>query len=638
MKYHLLFIFIILFFKTFSQSYEDSLKSALKNSTDTNRINILNQLSYFYCERNDSISNSYANEAISLSEKFHFKKGKGNAFNNKGIVFDVIGNYDSALFYYYSSLKIAEEIKNNGLKANVYNNIGLIFWNKGEFEKALKVYFISLNIYEKSNDRKGIAKVTSNIGLIYNDSKNYTKALLYHFKSLHLREELNDENGIGISLTNIGNTYDDIDSSELALKYFNKSIQYKKRTNDLYGLAIVYNNIGGLLSSKEKLEDALRYFLMALPIRIELNDDFGLVTTYNNLAEVYRKKGEISTSLTYCLKSLELAEKLKSKTKLKKVYYFLHANYKDIGDYKNALIYFEKYDRIKDSIYTLEGSRSMNEMQTKYETEKKEQQLKLKSVEIERQKYQNKIQVLLFCGLAFLIIFIFGFVFYRNNQLQKAKLIKENSRQEKLRFKAIIDSEEKERIRVAKELHDGLGQLLSSAKLNISSLEDNIIKEDEYLLKNSLNIIDDAVKEVRNISHNMMPTALMNYGLVEAINGIVNKLNDSKQINVIFNKDNFDALLEKETEITIYRVIQEIINNMLKHSKAKIIEIILFNNINEIQLKVMDNGIGFNTAEIENSKGIGWENIYSRVSMLNGKIFVSSQIGKGTEVFVTINV
>jgi signal transduction histidine kinase len=278
----------------------------------------------------------------------------------------------------------------------------------------------------------------------------------------------------------------------------------------------------------------------------------------------------------------------------------------------------------------------MNEMQTKYETEKKEQQLKLKSIEIEQHKYKNKVQIILFLGLALLIISVFGFVFYRNKQRQKAELIKENNRQDKLRFKAVIDSEEKERIRVAKELHDGLGQLLSSAKLNISSLEDGIQKEDEYLLKNSLTILDDAVNEVRNISHNMMPTALMNYGIVEALAGLVNKINDSKQITIVFNNNDFNITLDKETEITLYRIIQELINNMLKHSKATQIDICLLNSQNQIQLSIKDNGIGFNVSEIEHSKGIGWQNIYSRVSMLNGKILVNSQLGNGTEISITI--
>ena len=158
------------------------------------------------------------------------------------------------------------------------------------------------------------------------------------------------------------------------------------------------------------------------------------------------------------------------------------------------------------------------------------------------------------------------------------------------------------------------------------------------MLQNSLTIIDEAVNEVRNISHNLMPTALMNYGIIEAIAGLLVKINDSKQIEVNFNKQNFNITLNKETEITLFRIIQEVINNMLKHSKAKIIDIVLSDEESILNLIIKDNGVGFNTSEIENSKGIGWQNIYSRVSMLNGKIFVSSHIGKGTEVFITINV
>lgn len=636
-KYPLLLFFLISF-NTFSQNYADSLKKKLKNSTDTNRINILNQLSFYYSERDDSISNSYANEAINLSDKLRFFKGKANAMNNKGIIYDVIGNYDSALYYYNNALKIATEINNAGLKANVYNNIGLVFWNKGEYEKALKVYFISLKIYENLKDKKGISKVFSNVGLIYYDLGKLKESLKYHFQSLNIREKQNDDYGIGVSLTNIGLTYEEMDSLNLALNYYLESIKLKIKTNDLYGLAIVYNNIGTTYYAQGKMDDALKYHLLALPIREKINDEYGLITTCNNLAELYRWKHDLKLSLVYSLKALGIAEILESKTKLKMVYKFLHIYYKEIGDYKNSLFYFEKYDLVKDSIYTSESSRNMSEMQAKYETEKKEQQLKLKSVEVEKQKYRNKIQILLFSAIAIFIIIISGFIIYRNKQRQKAELINENNRQEKLRFKSIIDSEEKERIRIAKELHDGLGQLLSSAKLNMSGLEDGIQKEDEQLLKNSLTIIDDAVKEVRNISHNMMPTALMNYGIIEAINGFVTKINDTKQIAIKFDYEGLNISLEKELEIAIFRIVQEIINNMLKHSSAKNIDMLFFNEEDKLKMLIKDNGKGFDVTEIDKSTGIGWQNIYSRVLLLNGKILVNSQIGMGTEISITIKV
>jgi signal transduction histidine kinase len=283
-------------------------------------------------------------------------------------------------------------------------------------------------------------------------------------------------------------------------------------------------------------------------------------------------------------------------------------------------------------------------MQTKYETEKKEientklqKENEIKELKIAQQRSDWKFLLVLFIVIGFVLILTSIFIILRYKQKQKSELIKENSRQEKLRFKAVIDSEEKERTRIAKELHDGLGQLLSSAKLNISGLEDGIPKEDEYLLQNSLTIIDDAVKEVRNISHNLMPTALMNYGIIEAITGLVSKINDSKQIIVNFNKENFNINLDKENEIALYRITQEVLNNMLKHSKAKNIDIVFFNTNNNININIKDNGIGFNTEEIKDSKGIGWQNIYSRVSMLNGKILINSQIGKGTDVHININ-
>jgi signal transduction histidine kinase len=502
----------------------------------------------------------------------------------------------------------------------------------GQYSKALKIYFDALKLAESRRDTFSIASIYNNIGTAYKEIQDYNNSIMFLQKAERLIPRLKEKSLIADIYNTMGNIYYDTYKDTLALKYYQKSHSVRllagdssKLASSFKNLAAFYLDIGNMEKGKEMISESIK-------IRVALNDSSGIASSYLAIGEAYLLQKQYELAKQYLNNGYSYLL-LNTPIYIKRMFFEDFALlYSGTNDYKNAYKFQNMLMNLKDSIMNTEKSKQLVEMQTKYETEKKEQQLKLKSVEVDKQKYQNKIQILLFIGLAVLIILIFGFVFYRNKQHQKAELIKENNRQEKLRFKAVIDSEEKERIRVAKELHDGLGQLLSSAKLNMSSLEDGIQKEDEYLLKNSLTIIDDAVNEVRNISHNMMPTALMNYGIIEAITGLVNKINDSKQITIIFNNNNFSITLNKETEIALYRIIQEIINNMLKHSKATHIEIDLFNLINQIKLNITDNGIGFNVAEIKDSKGIGWQNIYSRVSMLNGNIDIISSSEKGTEV------
>jgi signal transduction histidine kinase len=237
--------------------------------------------------------------------------------------------------------------------------------------------------------------------------------------------------------------------------------------------------------------------------------------------------------------------------------------YEEKADFKNAYMYLQKLIVIKDSILNVENNKQITELNTRYNTEKKEQQLLLKTYELQKQKDRNLLNAIIFSAAGLFLILIFGFVFIRFRQRQKHKLEREMAQQEKLRFKAVIESEEKERIRIAKELHDGLGQLLSTAKLNMSGLEGDLPDDNEKLLNNSMTLLDEAVNEVRSISHNLMPTALINYDIVKAIDSLCDKVNNAGKINVVFDHEGFKVSLNKESEITLYRIVQEVINNRI---------------------------------------------------------------------------
>ena len=540
------------------------------------------------------------------------------------------------ILFITQSLFVFSNIQDDSLKIKLINmkEQGNNLVISGQYSKAIKLYFNALKLAESRKDTFSIASIYNNIGTAYKELQDYNNAHLFLQKAEILIVRLHNKSLIADIYNTIGNIYYDTYKDTLALQYYEKSHTERLLAGDSMKLASSFKNLAAFYLDIGNMEKGKEMISESIKLRVALNDSSGIASSYLALGEAFLLQ-----------KQYELAEKylnngfsyilLNTPIYIKRMFYEDFALlYSGTNDYKNAFKFQNLLMSLKDSILNTEKSKQLIEMQTKYETEKKEQQLKLKSVEVDKQKYRNNIQILFFIGLALLIILIFGFVSYRNKQLQKAEQIKENNRQDKLRFKAVIDSEEKERIRIAKELHDSLGQLLSSAKLNMSSLEDGIPKEDEYLLKNSLTIIDDAVKEVRNISHNMMPTALMNYGLIEATSALVKKVNDSRQISVNFVKDNFSLTLEKETEIAIYRIIQEILNNMIKHSKANQIDLQFSNNNRNFQLLIKDNGTGFDTSLIKNSQGIGWQNIYSRVSMLNGTISVDSQTGKGTEITI----
>jgi len=212
--------------------------------------------------------------------------------------------------------------------------------------------------------------------------------------------------------------------------------------------------------------------------------------------------------------------------------------------------------------------------------------------------------------------------------------------QQELRSRAIIEAEEKERTRIAKELHDGIGQQLSAAKLNISGLQASLHTnndEEKVMLQNAIDFIDESVKEVRSVSHSMMPNALVKSGLVSAIKEFVTKISSSGALKINLEIVGLSDRLEQTVETVLFRVLQELLNNIIKHAKAAYVNIQVIKHEKELTILIEDNGVGFDTEkELSNNNGIGLKNIQSRVAFLNGQVFFDSHISKGTTVTVEI--
>lgn len=637
---HIICSLLLLSQISISKSLTDSLELELKKSTDTNKINILNKLSTAYADNNSAKALEYAQLAIGLSKPLKFDMGIIQAYNNIGIVCDITGKYDSALINYNNSLVLSKKINNKRHMANTLNNIGLVYWNTGELDLALNHYLQSLQLFEEIEHKKGQANTLSNIGLIYSDLKKFKDALDYHFRALKIREQIADAYGIGVSQSNIGITYGYLQEITKALEYLEKALTTKQSNNDLYGQGITLSDIGVIYGGFKKYDLAIEYQLKSLAIRSKLNDKLGMAKSYSMIADNYTKKKSSQLALDYNLKALKIATELKAKSRLKKVYSDISDNYKDLGDFKKALEFHYKYAQLNDTIFSEQSASKIAEMQTKYDTEKKDLELtktnlELSKKEIELNRQKNLRTILIISILA--IIAIFYLLYTRYKFKQKSLLNQELLNQQLLRSKAVIEAEENERMRIARELHDGVGQYLSAVKLNLSNLQSTLYltnEQEKKLMNNALTVIDESVKEVRTVSHNMMPGALSEKGLEVAIRDFMNRI-ISEKLSIELDVHLLNTKLDNTIEIIVYRVIQEIVNNIIKHAQASIVNIQLVEHEEELVLMVEDNGVGFDTSNLTN-QGIGIKNIRSRIEFLNGSVDIDSQPKNGTTITIEI--
>jgi len=314
----------------------------------------------------------------------------------------------------------------------------------------------------------------------------------------------------------------------------------------------------------------------------------------------------------------------------------------ELGNPKIALATVKKYNHLKDSLIQANNSKHINELNIKYESIKKDAQLSERVFQVNKRTAQRNYAILLS-----VILSIFGYFLWRRstykqqqieakNKLQAEQIANLEHEKKILSLTSMIEGQEAERLRIAQDLHDGLGGLLSSVKNHFSLIQEEVRKIDKLnVYDRTNNMIDQACKEVRRISHNLMPASLQLNGLLATIDQYCKHIESSHKIEVLFEHNGLEgARLKERQEIFIYRIIQEATTNVLKHAKATNLMVQLALYENEISIIVEDDGVGFDVNEKKD--GIGLQSIRSRVYHLKGQLDINSKINSGTTITINI--
>lgn len=416
------------------QNKTDSLLSVLKTcNEDTSKVNTLNSLSRNYANIGKyELAMRYAQQAFQLSEKLNFKKGTAAALNNIGVVNWNTGNYEKALDIFSKSLKINEEIGNKKGIAIGYNNIGLIFLNQGNYEMALNNFLKSLKIKEEIGDKQGIGMSYLNMGNIYLKQDHYDKALDFFTKSLHINIETGNKTYEATNLNNIGIVYVLQGNSEKALDNYLKSLKIREEINDKNGVAMSYSNIGLIYYEQNDYNKALENQLKAVKINMEIGNKQGIAVSYTNIANIYMNQKKFDDALHYLSQSLSMLKPIGFKDGIKDAYASLSDLFEKKGDYNQAYKYHKLFSAIKDTLFNEQSSKQMAEMNTKYDSEKKDKELIKKDAEINKQLAESEKQKLQRNAfiIGFAMVLVLAFFIYRGfRQKQNAnKLLEEKNR------------------------------------------------------------------------------------------------------------------------------------------------------------------------------------------------------------------
>ncbi len=610
--------------------------------------------------------------AIAMSESLDYPKGLAEAYYKKALAMSVYGDLKESYDYVLKTLEIAHELQDSMLLAKAYYKVGGLRTLQGYHTMAINNFRQALRIWDAQKDTARITAVYNGLGGAFENASQHDSAAYYYHNALLLAEALENDSYICKVSGNLGKVYTRLSEYELAEKYLSKSLnlarqlgnkvemannfsrfsglhiemlEYEKALERLYqadslyreagdeqgisnilaNTAIVYRKQGKFDLARKNLEQALKYYR-------EQNHAEGLMVTWQMLAELYDLEGEEENALVYFDSCLVLAEKAGDGRRMMETYWKLSLLYSSEEDYKSALHYHTLLETLEDSLFDIGKIQLGYELDLIFDLKEKNIEETVRREEVLKRTRQRR--QILYPASVLIIVAIFLIIFLRfrarKNQViaeQKIRQLEEERKFLAARF--LVEGQEKERVRVATAIHDSLGVLLSASKMHVSAIKDKD-PENEERIRKATQFLDEASGEMRKISHNMMPGLLTKMGLFEALEDLFERINDSEKIDARMDVVGpREERLSENQEIMIYRIIQEMVNNTLKHAEAARMDLTIVIHPDELDISFADDGKGFDVDGVLEGQSMGIQNIRNRVSFLGGSFNVKSN-GKGT--------
>ncbi len=555
------------------------------------------------------------------------------SYNNK--------DYAKSTQYFQQALAIAsdngftfEEVHN--YRPSLNNN----FFLAGDYTNAMKISSDGLEKSEKIKDTNRIIHFDNVIGYIHMKQKNYSLAEHYFSLQLQLSRAIKDTLAEAHALYNLADL-------AVAQKQYDKAIYSLQQSIDIYRSsaknnlfvleerdAYISNKMAEVFKLKGDFHTALPFTLSAVHFAMS-----GYMNTYDkanyfiNAGDIYNRLHKPDSAVLFLRTGMNIAKQIIHREFIRDASEQLAIAFAQKKMFDSAYIYHSLFAKLKDSI---DSETNQQEILQREASLKIEQQKQLQRIALEKQKLWRNIII----GIALFSLVTLGFLYNRYRLRQKNRYQEQINRQQNELFNAIAVTQDQERKRIAEDIHDSLGSILSAAKLKLSGL-----KEEQVLLSDgqaenwqvTLQLLDEASSELRNISHNIMPATLSKLGLVAALKNLISKISSNSGMQISFSSHDFENRIAEQEEMSIYRIVLELINNIVKHAQANKVTVQLIKYPDYINLSVEDNGRGFDYRNaLQEKKGIGLGNILSRVDYLKGKMNVDSVPGRGTTVIIDV--
>ncbi len=572
-----------------------------------------------------------------------------------GNYFKRCGKLDVALWYYqYTLNSLTKAVRNDSLQAEALYEKGMTYSLKGWHDSAAVYGLKSQKLFEYLNDDKGITRCLYMLGKIYDSVNDSVNALAYCTVSIEQAKRTKDLRSLALAYDGLGAWQLNHQKPNEALKTYNEVLKLYRSVNSIYDVARCEANIGAVYDELEQTEKSIAHYKMALSGFEQLKSEDNLAWTYVNLGATYFNNGDAKTALLYFDKAELLSREGKLYPQWQAVSEYLSIWHEQAGHFEQALRYQQQFIHWRDSLQGIDKQNYVNALEQKYKSEKKEnairqlqQESRLKAAE--SSYYQKQAYWLLVISLLVTLFLLLVFFFYKhrikttrllanqNEELYRKKINELIKTQELKSIEEIMEGQEHERKRIAEDLHDRLGGMLATVKLHFNALEQKIdsmeLKHLEQYQKANV-LLDSVCDEVRKIAHNMESGVLANFGLIPALDDLKEVLEQAGELKFNSAAYGLKQRLNSNVEIAVYRIIQELVSNAIKHAQASEMNVELTRKANQLVVMVSDNGKGYHPDAV--TGGMGLKNIKARVNRLNGTFFIDSGLNNGTTNIIEI--
>lgn len=589
----------------------------------------------------------YYDKAQQLAQEILFYRGEAAYSSYVLPILNSRGKFRDALSIAKNALEIYKIHGTPEDQAIAYLNLGNEWHYLSDFNTAAENYLEARKYAEKVRDINLLRKSNNNLAAVLLSLSQFDKGRQYALEGLMYARLLKKDAAIASSLYNLATAATYLKQYDTAQVLFNEIEIIAAKTQDDSFFLDAWLGKAGAYSGQNNMPQALYHYDKVVRFSQEKQAPEYEMYAYMGLADLYLKNNMFSPAREVIDKGLVIARQLETRLEQKDLLVKYSEAEEKTGNYKMALAYFKEAAVLNDSIIGEKHQVAVANNEARYEFEKKQAEILALQAQSEIDGYvirQHRIINVALAGGSLLLLLIILLI-YRNfrhkQKLQKQRITELETEKKLAATQAIMKGEEQERSRLAKDLHDGLGGMLSGVKYTLHHVKENLVMTEDNMkaFEHSLQMLDSSITEMRRVAHNMMPESLLKFGLDTSLRDFCHQVAVSGIIKISYQSiDVENRAFEQSLAITIYRVVQELLNNIIKHASAQNVIVQLAAEGHQLTLTVEDDGKGFDTTDLKTFKGIGWKNILSRLDYHNGQLDIRSSPGKGTSVYIEFTV